>query len=98
MSLKDEYCERMTSQFKRWDAEFGMLSDKAAEMGDAAAAQFGAQLQTMRADRDVASRNLHELRKAGESGWRRMQSDMDTTWDALKLSLQTALSRSRKLP
>lgn len=98
MSLKDEYCERMTSQFKRWDAEFGMLSDKAAEMGDAAGAPFEAQLKTMRADRDVASRNLHELRKASEAGWRRMQSDMDTTWDSLKLSLQTALSRSRKLP
>ena len=98
MSLKDEYCERMTSQFKRWDAEFDMLSEKAREMGDTASAQFDGQIKAMRTSRDAAALSLVELRKASESGWRRMQSDMDTTWDALKLALQTALTRSRKLP
>ena len=27
MSLKDEYFAMMTSQFRRWDARFGMLTD-----------------------------------------------------------------------
>ena len=98
MSLKDEYCDRMTSQFKRWDAEFGMLSEKAREMSDGASTQIDGQINAMRTSRDAASRSLVELRKASESGWRRMQSDMDTTWDSLKLALQTALSRSRNLP
>ena len=95
MSLKDEYCERMTSQFKRWDAEFGMLSDKAGE-SDAANGQLDGKLKTLRESREAASRILVELRKASESGWRRMQSDMDTSWDALKLGLQTALAQARK--
>ena len=83
MGLKDEYFATMTSQFKRWDAEFGMLSDKAGEE----------QLKTMRASRDAAYRKLQEIRNASESSWRGMQSGVDEAWDSIRATLDHARSK-----
>ena len=96
MGLKDEYFATMTSQFKRWDAEFGMLSEKVAQMTDAARAQFDEQLKAMHASRDAAFKSLQEIRTANESGWRRMQSGLDTSWASMKNALDMASSRARK--
>jgi hypothetical protein len=90
MGLKDEYFATMMSQFKRWDAEFGMLSDKAAEATVAAGEE---QLKTMRASRDAAYRKLQEMRTASESGWRGMQTGVDEAWDSIRAALDHARSR-----
>lgn len=98
MSLKDEYFATMTSQFKRWDAEFGMLSDKGGQMSDAANAQFDEQLKAMRANRDATYKKLQEIRTASESAWRGMQAGVDASWASMKNALDKALSQSRKHP
>jgi len=98
MSLKDEYFATMTSQFKRWDAEFGMLSEKGGQLSDAAAALYDEQLKTMQANRDAAYRKLQEIRKASESAWRGLQTGVDEAWVSMKHALDQASSRSRKQP
>ena len=96
MSLKDEYFAKMVSQFKRWDAEFGVLSEKGGQMSEAANAQFDEHLRTMRASRDVAYKSLQEIRTASESGWRRMESALDTAWASMKHALDRASAHSKK--
>ena len=83
MGLKDEYFATMVSQFKRWDAEFGMLGDKTGEE----------QLKSMRASRDSAYRKLQEIRNASESGWRGLQTGVDEAWDSIRATLDHARSR-----
>ena len=96
MSLKDEYFARMISQFRRWDAEFGVLSQKAGQMSEGANAQFDEQLKAMRMSRDAAFKNLQEIRTASESGWRAMESALDTAWASMRIALDTASARSKK--
>jgi len=99
MSIKDDYFAAMVSQFKRWDAEFGMLSvsEKGRQVSGAAAdAQFDEQLKGMRANRDVTYKKLQELRTASESAWRSMQAGVDAGWISIKSALDTASSQSKK--
>ena len=96
MSLKDEYFAMMTSQFRRWDARFGMLTEPAGLTIDAADARYEKQIKAMRADRDVAYRKLQEIRTASESAWRGMQAGVDEAWISLKNALDTAVTESGK--
>jgi len=93
MSLKDEYFAMMTSQFRRWDARFGMLTQPAGAEADA---RYEEQLKTMRASRDVAYRKLQEIRTANESAWRGLQAGMDEAWISLKNALDSAVTESGK--
>ena len=96
MSMKDEYFAMMVSQFKRWDAEFGMLSAKGGQMSAAADAQFDEQLTAMRASRDAAFKKLQEVRTASESAWRGMQTGVDAAWVSMKNSLDQASFQAKK--
>ena len=98
MSMKDDYFARMVSQFKRWDAEFGVLSEKGGQMSDAANAQYDEQLKALRANRDATYRKLQEIRTASESAWRAMQAGVDAAWVSMKKALDEASSQSRKRP
>ena len=96
MSMKDDYFAMMISQFKRWDAGFGMLSEKGGQMSDAAAAKYNEQLKVMRVNRDAAYKKLQEIRTASESAWRGMQAGVDDAWVSMKSALDKASSQSRK--
>ena len=98
MSMKNDYFAMMVSRFKRWDAEFGMLSEKGGEMSDAANSQFDEQCRVMRANRDATYRKLQEIRTASESAWRGMQAVVDEAWASMKNALDQALSQSRARP
>ena len=97
MSLKDEYFAKMASQFKRWDAQFGMLADEDGLAGTAPNAQYVEQLRAMRANRDATYKQLQEILTASESAWRGMQSVVDTAWLSMKIALDQA-ARSRTKP
>jgi hypothetical protein len=96
MSLKDEYFAMMTSQFRRWDARFGMLTEPVGPTIAGADARYDGQIKAMRADRDVAYRKLQEIRTANESAWRGMQAGVDEAWISLKNALDTAVTESGK--
>ena len=96
MGMKDDYFSMMISQFKRWDAEFGMLSAKAEQMSIAAGTQYDEQLKAMQASRDAAYKKLQDIRTASESGWRGMQSGVDAAWISMKNALDKASSQSKK--
>ena len=96
MSMKDDYFAMMVSQFKRWDAEFGMLSAKGGQMSDAAGARYDEQLGAMRASRDTAFKKLQDIRTASESAWRGMQAGVDAAWVSMKNALDQASVQSRK--
>ena len=96
MSLKDEYFAMMTSQFRRWDARFGMLTDPAGSTIAETDARYDERLKTMRASRDVAYRKLQEIRTANESAWRGLQAGMDEAWISLKNALDSAVTESGK--
>ena len=98
MSMKDDYFAMMVSQFKRWDTEFSMLSEKGGQMSESADARFDEQLKAMRVSRDAAYKQLQEIRTAAESGWRGMQSGVDAAWASMKLALARASTQSRKQP
>ena len=98
MSLKDDYFAMMVSRFKRWDAELGMLSEKAAQTGDAADAQFNEQLKALRASRNATYGKLQEIRTAGESVWRSLQAVVDPAWTSMRTALDRAASQSRTRP
>jgi hypothetical protein len=93
MSAKDDYFGRMVSQFKRWDAEVGTLTERC----DASMlSQHGAQLKKMRANRDTAHRQLLELRTASESAWRSMQSGLDSALRSMKIDLVQLSSKFKR--
>lgn len=96
MSIKDEYFAMMVSRFKRWDAEFGMLSDRSGQMSEIAAARHEEQLKAMRASRDATYKQLQEIRTAGESAWRGMQAGVDAAWVSMRSALDRAASQPRK--
>ena len=96
MSLKDEYFATMTSQFRRWDARLGMLTEDAGPTIAGADARYDAQIKVMRTDRDVAYRKLQEIRTANESSWRGMQAGLDEAWILLKSALDKAVTESGK--
>jgi hypothetical protein len=96
MSLKDEYFAKMTSQFRRWDAELGMLAGKGEQVSDAARAQYDEQLNAMRASRKAAFQRLQDIRTAHESGWRAMQAGLDDAWRSMKLALERATSQYKQ--
>lgn len=98
MSLKDEYFAMMISRFKRWDAELGMLSEKAGQTSGEAGAQLDETIKALRASRNAAYGKLQEIRTASESAWRRLQAVVDPAWVSMKLDLDKASfqSRSRK--
>ena len=96
MSLKDEYFATMTSQFRRWDARFSMLTEDTGPTIATADARYDEKIKTMRANRDVAYRKLQEIRTASESAWRGMQSGVDEAWISLKVALDTVVAESRK--
>lgn len=96
MSLKDEYFAMMTSQFRRWDARFGMLTEDTGTTITAVDARYDQQIKAMRAERDVAFRKLQEIRTANESAWRGMQAGVDEAWISLKNALDTAVTESGK--
>lgn len=98
MGMKEDYFAMMVSRFKRWDAEFGMLSEKGGQMSDAANAQYNEQLKAMRASRNAAYKKLQEIRTASESAWRGMQAVVDAAWVSMKNALDKASSQSRKRP
>ncbi len=90
MSLKDEYFAMMVSRFKRWDAELGMLGDKAGQASGAADPQFEEQLKALRATRNATYSRLQEIRTASESGWRSLQAAVDPAWTSMRTALDQA--------
>ena len=96
MSLKDEYFAMMTSQFRRWDTRFGMLTEDAGPTIASPDVGYDLQIKAMRADRDVAYRKLQEIRTANESTWRGMQAGVDEAWVSLKNALERAVTESGK--
>ena len=96
MSMKDDYFAMMTSQFRRWDAGFGMLSEKGEQMSTDAAALYNEQLKAMRVNRDAAYKKLQEIRTASESAWRGMQAGVDEAWASMKNALDKASSQAKK--
>ena len=96
MSLKDDYFAMMTSQFRRWDARFGMLTEEAAPTIAAADTRYDLQIKEMRADRDVAYRKLQEIRSASESAWRGMQAGV-SAWVLLKNALKAVTESKTSL-
>jgi len=92
--MKDEYFAMMTSQLRSWDARFGILTEDARPA--ATDARYDGRIKAMRADRDVAHRQLQEIRKASESAWRGMQSGMDDAWISIKRALDAAVVEAGK--
>jgi hypothetical protein len=96
MGMKEDYFAMMVSQFKRWDAQLGMLSEKGGQIGGAADDRYAEQLKTMRASRDDAYKKLQEIRTASQSAWRGMQTGVDAAWVSMKSALDKASSQSKK--
>jgi hypothetical protein len=96
MSLKDDYFAMMVSQFKRWDAELGMLSEQGAQTGGAADPQFDEQLKALRAARNATYARLQEIRTASESGWRSLQATVDPAWTSMRRALDQASSQAKR--
>ena len=93
MHKKDEYCATMESEIKKWDAEVDKLNAKGGQIGADARASYDAQLEAMRADRDLACSKLGELRTANESAWEHMQSGVEAAWTSMKNALDKAASQ-----
>jgi hypothetical protein len=96
MSMKDDYFTMMVSQFKRWDAEFGMLSGTGGQMTERASTLVEEQRRVMRANRDAAYKLLQEIGAASEAAWRSKQAGVDAAWASMKNALDRASSQARK--
>lgn len=95
MNMQEMYFAKMSSNFRRWDADMGQLAGKGAEMEESERAGYEQQLRTMRARRDSAYRKLQEIRSASESNWRRLQGALDASWSSLRHAMQRANAQSR---
>jgi hypothetical protein len=95
MSTKDTYFAKMSSNFRRWDAEMGMLVERGAQIEEEARAAYDQQLRTMRAHRDANYRKLQEIRSASESSWRRLQGGVDAAWTSMRHAMRRAQAASK---
>jgi hypothetical protein len=98
MNTREEYFAKMRSNFRRWDAEMGMLIERGAEMQEDLRAAFDERLRAMRSRRDMAYRKLQEIRSASDSGWRRLQGDVDGAWSSMRHAMQRAMAESKNPP
>lgn len=96
MSRKDDYLAQMNSQLKKWDAELDKLSAKTTELGAEARAEYQAQLDALRANRDGALKKMQELTAASESAWQEMSKGMSAAWDAMKVAIEKASEQFKK--
>ena len=93
MGKKDEYCATMESEIKKWDAEVDKLNAKGKQMSADVRVAYDTQVKALRADRDLASSKLRELRTANESAWQHMQSGVDAAWTSMKNGLDKAAAQ-----
>lgn len=92
MNDKELYAQKYQAQLDEWKADISKLKAKA--MGAKADAQLD--MNKLVADLEekvnVASSKLAELSASSEEAWDHVKKNVETTWDALKVSVTDAVA------
>lgn len=95
MSDRDVYVEKMKAKLDEWNADIDKLQAQAKIAEADARADYDKQLEEMRKQRNEAQAKLKEAQKASDAAWDDMRKGMETAWESISSSFQSAMSRFR---
>jgi predicted nucleic acid-binding Zn-ribbon protein len=80
MTKREEYVDKMKSQLDQWNAEAARWQEKVKHAEADMKAEYERQLEAVRARRDEAMYNLHQLQAASADAWTDLMRGVDDAW------------------
>lgn len=93
---RDEYVEKMKAQIDEWNGKLHQWEQEVEKAQSSVRAQYHAQIEAMRRQRDDAVRRLDEMRAASEAAWKDLSLGFENAWKSLADSFDKAWSEYRK--
>lgn len=89
---RDEYVETMKAQIDDWNVKLQKWEKEVETAQSSAKAQYQAQIDSMRRQRDEAIKRLDEMRSASEAAWKDLSLGFENAWKSLADSFDKAWS------
>ncbi len=96
MSTREAYVEKLKQQLDQWNAEVAKWEEKTKSAQAGMKAQYEAQLEAFRSQRDKATYQLHQVQAASTDAWMDMMKGADAAWKAMGEAFQKAQSHFEK--
>ncbi|MFZ1910627.1 MAG: hypothetical protein WAU52_16250 [Burkholderiales bacterium] len=96
MSSREEYVQKMKAQLDQWNAEVAKWEEKTKAAQAGMKAQYEAQLEALRSQRDKATYQLHQVQVASTDAWMDMMKGADAAWKAMGEAFLKARSHFEK--
>jgi uncharacterized coiled-coil DUF342 family protein len=93
---RDEYVEKMKAQIDDWNGKLQQWEQEVDKAQSGAKAQYQAQIDTMRRQRDEAIKRLDEMRSASEAAWKDLSLGFENAWKSLADSFDKAWSEFKR--
>ena len=94
-SKKEAYIAMMEAELKEWDAKIAQVKAKAEMKAAEARSEFSDQLDELIERQAEARSKLHELKKAGDNAWERLQGGVENAWDSMREAVSKTADRLR---
>jgi hypothetical protein len=87
MSLQERYVAKMEAQIGDWTAKLAAMRAKLDEAELQGRLEFHKQVDASQRQHEVASRQLDELKQAGEDAWESLRAGVEIVWKELATSM-----------
>jgi len=96
MTKREEYVEKMKEQLDQWNAEAKRWEEKVKSAEADMKAEYTRQLDAVRARRDEAMYNLHQMQAASMEAWMDMMRGVEDAWKRMGEAMTQARSHFEK--
>ena len=93
MSKRDEYVMKMKEQLDHWNTEIRKWESKAAEVQAEARAEYDKGLESVRAHRDNAMGQMHQVQSAAGEAWVELARGADDAWARMREAVEKENAR-----
>lgn len=93
MSKREEYVLKMKNQLDQWNGEIAKWESKAGEVQAETRAEYDKGLNAVRAQRDSAMQQLHQVQSAAGDAWVEMAKGVDDAWARMRDAFDKANAR-----
>lgn len=95
---RDEYVAMMKKQLDDWNTKLGEMEAQIKNAQSGAKAQFVAQVDSLRTQRDAMVLRMSEVRNSSDAAWADMSKAVEQAWKALADSYDRAWAEFKKKP
>jgi phage host-nuclease inhibitor protein Gam len=96
MMSREEYVERMKKQLDDWNAKLAEWETEVQKTQASVKAQYEAQIEALRKQRDETLRRLQETRDASQAAWMEVSKGLESAWKTMYSSFDRAWSEFHK--